>query len=264
MTSLGRPQIHHVVDGDAADPPVLLVNGLGTTLEVWDRVVPGLSEEGRVVRYDLRGHGRTPATPGPYTIAELAADALAVLDAVGVERAHVVGTSLGGMVAQWLASNVPDRVARLVLICTAARLGEPDFWRQRADLALREGAAATSAAVVPRWFTPGFREQHPDQVARVVDMLAGCDMAGYAGCCLAIGAYDQREDLGTIAAPTLVIGGAEDPAISSALLAELAAGIPDADLEVVPGGAHLLAVEHPDTVRRLISTHLHAQKEGQP
>lgn len=250
--------VHYSVEGPPGAPLLLLANSLGTTSAMWEPQVGALTQWFRVVRYEHRGHGGAPAPPGPYSIADLAGDALAALEAAGAggERFSVCGLSLGGMVGMWLAAHVPERVERVVLCCTAAKLGTPEDWQARAALVRAEGMAPVVEMLLGRWFTPGFREASQEVVDVVASMLLGADPDGYAGCCEAIGAMDQRADLARIAAPALVVGGALDPVVPPALAVELQGGIDGAALAVLSGAAHLANLEHPRRFTGLLLDHL--------
>lgn len=253
---------HHVVDDGAPDETVVLLNGLGTSLAMWDGLVPDLLRHASVVRLDLPGHGGTPAASGADTMADLGHAVLELLDVLQVERAHLVGCSLGGMIAQWIAVHRPDRVDRMVLIATAGKLGTPQAWAERADLALSEGMARMAEVVVPRWFTDAFQHRHPDRVEGVVKMLAACDPAGYAACCRAIGGNDLRADLHHVTAATLVLVGSEDPVVPVATAQGLADALPDGRLTVVPSTAHLLPVEDATAAAALVVDHLFPDHGG--
>ena len=248
--------VHHVIDGPSDAPVVLLSNSLGSTLAMWDPQVPALAERFRVVRYDHRGHGGSPVPPGPYELADVASDALALLDRLGVERAHVCGLSLGGMVGMWLAIHAPERVGRLGLLCTSAKLGPPSMWQERAATVRAEGTEAIADAGIGRWLTAGFAERHPDMAAALRAMIAGQPDEGYAELCGVIERMDLVADLGRIAAPTLVIAGAEDPATPPEHAERIAAAVPGARLEVLDGAAHLANVEQPEAVTALLLDHL--------
>lgn len=245
-------ELHHVVDGPADGDVVLLSGSLGSDLRMWHPQVTPLAEASyRVVRYDHRGHGRSPVPKGPYTLADLGGDALALLDRLGVDRAHWVGLSLGGMVGMWLAAHAADRIASLTLCCTAADMPrEP--WAERARLVRAEGTAAVADRVVDRWFTPAWREARPAETAHYRDMIAAIPAEGYAACCAAIERMDLLTKLGGITAPTLAISGAQDPATPPACGEQIAAGIPGARFEVVPGAAHLGNVEQHEQFTELI------------
>jgi 3-oxoadipate enol-lactonase len=224
---------------------------------MWDPQVPALAERYRVVTYDVRGHGDSPAPPGPYTLDDLADDVVAVLDEAGAERAHLVGVSLGGMTAMRLAVREPQRVHRMVLLCTSASTDAGPF-RDRAAAVRRDGTAPLAPAVVSRWVTPAFAEEHPEVVARLEAMIAGADDAGYAACCEVVGDVELRADLPRISAPTLVVSGAEDLALPPEHQRVIAEGIPGAQLLTLSPAAHIPTVEQPLQVSGAILGHLDA------
>jgi 3-oxoadipate enol-lactonase len=246
------------VFGRPGAPVLVLGNSLGTSAEVWDRQVPALRESFTLVRYELPGHGGSAARPGPYTIAELGAGVLALLDSLGVERAGYCGISLGGMIGMWLAANAPGRITALGLVCTGAYLPPAGDWRQRAARVRAAGMASISAAVLSRWFTPAYAAAEPDVIAAFRAGLERTGPDGYAGCCEAIAAMDLRPDLAGITAPTLVIAGADDPATPPECGALIASRIDRARLEVIPGAAHLAAVSAADQVTAALANHLNA------
>lgn len=246
---------HHELTGPADAPVVVLSNSLGTDLAMWDEQVPALADRFRVLRYDQRGHGRTPATPGPYDIKLLGADVLALLDHLGVERAHFAGVSLGGMTGMWLAVNAPERIDRLALICTSAQLGPAANWHERAALVRKEGTQAIVDGSLGRWFTPALASRQ-DIVDKYGQMIASVDDEGYAGCCEAIATQDQLGQLSAVTAPTLVIAGEDDPATPPVHSERIAAEIGDARLVVVPEAAHLANIEQAATVNWLLQHHM--------
>jgi 3-oxoadipate enol-lactonase len=248
--------VHDLLEGPPAADAVVLSNSLGATLHMWQPQAAALAQSERVLRYDMRGHGGSPVPPPPYTLADLGADLIALLDRHGVERASLCGVSLGGMVSMWVAAHAPERVRRLVLCSTSALLGPPQAWAERAALVRRSGTEAVADTVVARWFTPAFAARRPDVVAAVRAELAATPADGYAACCEVVGAMDLRADLGSIAAPTLVIGAAADPSTPPEHARAIAAGIPGARLVVLPQGAHLVNLETPDVVTALIHEHL--------
>jgi 3-oxoadipate enol-lactonase len=251
--------LHFQISGPDDAPAVLLAGSLGTTLEMWAPQVAALSDGFRTIAYDQLGHGRSPVPDGPYSIAQLGEAALDLLDHLELTRVSFVGVSIGGMVGQWLAAHAPERVDRLVLLCTSAHLPPPEPWLERARVVTESGTVGVIAeAVVSRWLTPAFAGAHPDQVAALRAMLAAQPVAGYAACCAALAAMDQRKDLGSIAAPTLVIGGAQDLAIPNEHQHALAGAIGGARLEILDPGAHVVSIERADDVNRLIRAHLEA------
>jgi 3-oxoadipate enol-lactonase / 4-carboxymuconolactone decarboxylase len=253
MTSV---ELYHEQVGPA-DALVLLIGGsLGTRLGMWDPQLPVLGDR-RVIRFDHRGHGRSPAPPGPYSIAELGADVLALMDRLGIERADYCGLSIGGMTGQWLAINAPERIERLVLICTAPDTLNPDAFRNRAKTVREAGSTEVVAdAVVANWFTEHYAAAHPDVIARHRQMIVDTPVQGYAACCEAIAAHDVRAGLSQITAPTLVIAGAQDRAIPSSQGEAIAAGVPGSKLQILDPAAHIASVERADTVNALIAEHL--------
>ena len=237
---------------------LVLSNSLGSTSAMWDPQVPRLAERLRVVRYDHRGHGGSPVPPGPYSLDDLGADAVALLDRLGLERVHWCGLSLGGMVGMWMAINAPERIDRLVLCCTSAQLGPPEMWaRARRDRARRgrrgdrrrrhraladRGLHRARATAPPRRCGPC----SPRRPTRATP-----------ACCAAIEHMDLVPELGAIRAPTLVIAGRQDPATPPEHGERIAAGIRGARLELVDA-AHLATIEQPDVMTDLIAGHLAA------
>jgi len=232
-----------------ADAPVLVLgNSMGTTASVWEPQLAQLRRHFRLLRYEHPGHGGSAAPPGPYTVAELGAAVLGLLDSHGIGRARYAGISLGGMVGMWLAANEPARIDALAVCCTSAYLPPESFWAGRARQARAGGTAAIAEQVVSRWFMPEFAAREPDVPASFVAGLADVAAEGYAGCCEAIGSMDLRPSLSAITAPTLVIAGAEDPSTPPWHGAVIASAIPEARLAVIRGAAHLASVSAPGQV----------------
>lgn len=252
--------VHHVLDAAPDLPPeapvVILGGSLGSTLEMWDPQVPALAKRFRVLRYDTRGHGRSPVPEGPYEIDDLVDDLVALMDRLGIECAHLVGLSLGGMTMLRLAARHPGRVDRLAVLCTSAMLGPPQGWADRAHAVRQRGTGAVAAAVVERWFTDGFRARHPDVVADAVAMVAATPAEGYAACCGAIERMDLRADLPRISAPTLAIAGLQDLATPPDHLEQVALGVAQGRLTVVDQAAHLANMEQPHAVSAALLAHL--------
>jgi 3-oxoadipate enol-lactonase len=238
----GGPRLSYELEGPPQAPVLLLSNSLGTSLDLWQPQRAAFARSFRLVRYDTRGHGRSQAPPGPYTLDRLGRDALAVLDAAGASRAHVCGISLGGLPAMWLGIHAPRRVERLVLANTAARIGTPELWEERMASVRAQGMAALADAAMPRWFTPAFRERDPARVEALRSAVAACPVEGYAGCCAALRDADLTAAIGGIAAATLVVAGAHDPATPPSAAEGLRDRIPGARL-VTLDAAHLSNVE---------------------
>jgi 3-oxoadipate enol-lactonase len=204
--------LHHELSGPKGAPVLVLAHSLGTNLALWDPQLPALEERFRVLRYDARGHGRSQATPGPYTIERLARDVCELMHGLEIERAHFCGLSIGGLVGMWLGAHAPEKIGKLVLADTAARIGTPERWDARIQDVLRNGTRHIAPDLIARWFTPAFRERAPEVVAAAARMLEQTCADGYAACCAAIRDADLAPSLAAIRAPTLVIAGREDPA----------------------------------------------------
>lgn len=248
--------MHHRIDGPSGASTVLLSNSLGTTLDMWDEQVGPLTAYLRVLRYDHRGHGRSPAPPGPYSIADLGTDVLALLDQLGIEKVSVVGLSLGGMVGMWLGAHHPERIDRLVLCCTAPFLEPSDAWVARAAQVRAHGTVSITPTLLERWFTPRSRTDRPELLGRFAEMLSTADDEGYASCCEAIAAMDQRGELSRIGAPTMLVYGAEDSVTPPDAGEALRKAIDDAGLVVIARAAHLANVEQPASFTRALLEHL--------
>lgn len=239
------------------DAPVVVLSGsLGATSAMWSPQLPRLQAEHRVIALEHRGHGGSPAPAGPYAIEELGADALATLDRLGVESFSWIGLSLGGMVGMWVASENPERVRRLALLCTSARLGPPEGWRGRAATVRSAGMASVAGAVVDRWFTAGWSRSHPERVAGFERMVCATVPEAYAACCEAIADMDLTDRLPKITAETLVIAADSDPATPVPHAELIVGATPCCHLEVVSPAAHLASFEAAADVNDLLLRHL--------
>ncbi len=248
-------RLHYELSGPEDAPVVVLGSSLGTTTELWEPQVGWLSERFRVLRYDHRGHGGSPASSGSCRIGDLGDDVLELLDALGFRRVSYCGVSLGAMVGMWLAGHAPERVERLVLCCTSAAFATAQPWLDRAAAVRESGTGSIAAQVVGRWFTPALRSRSPETVARFEAMLSAVDDESYAGCCEALSALDLRSVLPAIEAPTAVIAGALDEATPTESLRAIADAIPGSELFVVDA-AHLANVEAADAVSAIMREHL--------
>ena len=259
---LAEGELNYRLDGPQGAPVLVLSNSLGTDLGMWDTQMPAFTEHFQVLRYDTRGHGQSLVTQGPYTIAQLGADVLALLDALKIERAHFCGLSMGGLIGQWLGINAGSRLNKLVVCNTAAKIGEPSVWNPRIETVLREGAAAMAGlrdASIARWFTPDFAQANPQQAKRITDMLAATSPQGYAANCAAVRDADFRDQLGSITVPMLVIAGTEDavtPPSGSRFIQEHVQGAQYAEFHA----AHLSNVQAGDAFSRRVLDFLLVEK----
>ncbi|MFH8469447.1 3-oxoadipate enol-lactonase [Streptomyces sp. NPDC017991] len=243
--------LHHRAEGAASAPPLLLGPSLGTSSALWDKVAPELSVTHRVVRWDLPGHGGSSASligPGA-TVADLAALVLALADSLGVDRFSYAGVSLGGAVGLYLAVHHPERVEKLAVICSSAHFNGAKPWEERAALVRAEGLAGLAEGADSRWFTSGFT------VPELVEDHRTADPDGYAACCDALAAFDIREQLPRIGAPTLLVAGREDPATPPAHLREIADAVRGAALVEIPGASHLAPAQRPEAVLTALRAH---------
>jgi 3-oxoadipate enol-lactonase len=234
FAQLPAVRLHYRIDGDAGSPPLLLSNSLGTSLEMWDPQVGGLAARFRVVRYDSRGHGRSEVTRGPYSIEMLAQDALGLLGALAIPRAHFCGLSMGGIVGMWLGANAADHIDRLVLANTGAKIGTAELWDARIHAVRKGGTASVAAAVLSRFFSPQAIEQPTPIVAQVRAAFESTSSEGYAASCAAVRDADLRRSLHRIRARTLVIGGSDDRATPPADTRFIADEIPGARYVELP------------------------------
>ncbi len=238
--------IHVQVSGPPGAPPLLLLHSLGTSLHVWDAQAEALSASFRVIRPDLRGHGLTTVTKGPYNIAQLAQDVLAMLDALDVGQAHVAGLSIGGLVAQSLAAQAAHRVASLILCDTAMVIPPPEGWHTRAALVRANGMQAVAEPVMARWVTAGYLGT--PQAAGLRAMLLRTDPEGYAGAAEAIAAEDLSASSAKLTIPTLILVGDQDLATPLTSAEAMHQAIAGSTLIVLKDAAHIPTVETPDAV----------------
>lgn len=241
--SVEGARLHYRIDGSQDVPPLVFLNALGTDLQMWEPQLPPVTDRFRVVRYDSRGHGRSDALTGPYTLDLLGRDLLALLDAHGIERAHLCGLSLGGMVAQWVAIYHPERVQRIVLANTAARIGGEASWTERIQAVSAGGMGAVSDVVVDRFLSASFRDSHPEVTRWIVSMVEATPAQGYVAACAALRDADLRPLVGQIRAPTLIISGALDQSTPPEQSRELQAALIDSRLLILDQAAHLSNLE---------------------
>ena len=241
---IGDFRVHYALSGSATAPVFVLSNSLGTSFSMWDPQIPSFEKHFRVLRYDTRGHGQSSVTPGPYRIEQLARDVLHLLDRLTIDRVHFCGLSMGGTIGMWLGTNAPERLHKLVLCNTAARIGTAEVWNARIDAVSKGGMKSIASAVIERWFTPAFRAAAPETVAHTQRMIEASPPKGYAACCAALRDMDQRESISSIRVSTLVVCGAKDPATTVADGQFLADKISGARLLELPT-AHLSNIEAP-------------------
>jgi len=245
-------KIYCKVDGEPGKPALLLSNSLGTNLGMWDDQVPVFAEHFRIIRYDSRGHGKSSAPAGDYTMDRLGKDALAVLDAHDVNRAYYCGLSKGGMVGMWLGSNAPDRLRRAVFCNTSANPGMPEVWAERIRAVRANGMSAVEDGILERWFTAKFRDTAPARVDKVRQMLRTTPPQGYAGCSAAIRDMNQEESIRTIRLPVMVVIGEFDPATPPDHGRKIHQAINGSKLVEIKDAAHLTNIEQTEIYNKAV------------
>ncbi|NQX18042.1 alpha/beta fold hydrolase [Rathayibacter sp. VKM Ac-2857] len=233
-----------------ADAPLLVLGpSLGTTTRLWEACLPELAREFRVLRFDMPGHGRSPATTDPFSIAELAQAVLVLVDAAGGGAFHYAGISLGGAIGLQLAVDAPERVASLAVVCSAPRIGSPEGWAERAARARSTGTASLVTLSAERWFAPDFLRRDPDAAGAALGELVDVDDESYALCCEALGAPGER----AVASDVLLVAGELDLAMPAESVREQAAAMPRARVVVLEGVGHLPGFEAPGRLAALVA-----------
>jgi 3-oxoadipate enol-lactonase len=241
----GGVGLHYELSGAPDRPALVLANSLGSNLHMWDKVLPRLENNFRILRYDMRGHGKSSVPPPPYTLDQLGSDLLLLIDHLSIERVHLCGLSLGGQVAMWAGIHAPRRFHQLIFANTAAHIGTRDGWDQRIAMVESSGMEGLALQTLDRWFTPVYRAQHPAKMETIRQMIAATDTNGYCGCCAALRDTDLRSTISAIESPCLVISGSHDPATPAADGQAMHAALKNSRY-VELDCAHLSAWEKPD------------------
>ncbi|WP_274426953.1 3-oxoadipate enol-lactonase [Chelativorans sp. YIM 93263] len=246
--------LHHHVQGPADKPVLVFSNSLGTDFRIWTKVAARLENDFRLVFYDKRGHGLSEATPQPYKLADHVDDLAALLDHLGIAKAMIVGVSVGGMIAQGLATRRPELVKALVLSNTAHKIGNDDLWNGRIQAVNESGIAAIADGIMQRWFTPDYRTPSNPEFIGYTAMLTRTPADGYAGTCAALRDADLTESTRALKVPTLCVGGDQDGSTPPELMQELASLIVGARLEIIENAGHLPCIEQTEKMSELIRT----------
>lgn len=244
--------INYMIEGPADAPVLMLSNSLLTNFGMWDFQVPAFAERHRLLRYDTRGHGGTQATSGPYSMEMLVADAVGLLDALGIQKVHFLGLSMGGMIAQLLASKHGDRLHSVSLCDTACQMPPASVWNDRISIAQDKGTSAFVKPMTERWLTEGYRAQHPEVIEKLGSMISGTSVDGLVGCACAIRDMDQLQILAGIEVPTLVVVGEQDMGTPLAAAEVLHREIRNSKLVVVKQAAHLPNIEQTQTFNKSV------------
>lgn len=250
--------MHFCVSGPQGGHPVVLANSLGTDLRVWDPMLPHMAQDLTIIRYDKRGHGLSAAPPPPYHMGDLVQDAAGLMDHLGIRGATFVGLSIGGLIAQGLAAERPDLVRNMVLMDTAARIGNEEMWETRIADLRASGLDGIADGILDRWFSRRFLDDRPVDAALWRAMLSRTPLAGYIGCCQAIATTDLWQSTPSLALPTLVLAGSEDGATPPDLVRETADAMANATFHLIQGAGHLPCVEAPGEVATLVCAFIRA------
>ncbi|GHG70394.1 3-oxoadipate enol-lactonase [Alishewanella longhuensis] len=250
-----KVQLYYQTAGDQANPALLLSNSLGTRWQMWQPQIDALTKYFYLISYDSRGHGESDKPAGPYSLTRLGQDALCVLGALGIKKAHFCGISMGGLTGLWLAIYAPERFMRIAVANTAAKIGSAEGWQSRAATVREQGLIELAKSAPQRWFTPGFIRKHAALVEQLTDTLAEQDKEGYAACCDALAEADLRADLSRIQLPLLVIAGSADPVTTVADAEAIVQACPSASL-VSLKASHISNLEQPAAFNRALSQFL--------
>jgi len=248
--------LHHRIAGAQNKPWLVLANSLGSDGRIWDGVIDRLQNRFRILSYDKRGHGLSAAPPGPYSLADHAADLLALIDHLQIKRFALAGISVGGQIAQSVAAHHGERLSAAILCATAPRIGTPEGWNSRIEAIASGGLVALGPSLVDRWFSPSFRAKYPDRVEGYRAMIERTPVAGYVGTCATVRDADLRGAINRITVPTLVVSGLDDVATTPEMMSEMAHRIPYAQLEVLGPCGHIPSLEQPESLSRLIGDFL--------
>ena len=245
ILSRGSVDLHFELSGDPSRTCLVLSSSFGSNLHMWDPQAQAFEQHFHLLRYDMRGHGRSSTAKAPYSIADLAGDVLAILDSLMISQAHFCGLSIGGAIGQWLGACAPDRLHKLVLCNTASKLGTPEMWNARIAKIEGEGMSSIAEATLARWFTSSFLASGNPVIASMRHMLEANNVAGYATTCAAIRDMDLRQVVKAIKAPTLILAGEFDPVTTVQDAVCLQTFISGAALVTIPA-AHISNIEAPE------------------
>lgn len=257
----GNAELAVRIDGGRDLPWLLLSNSLATDHTMWDDQIADLAKLRRVVRYDTRGHGQSSAPPGPYSFADLVGDVVSILDDLDIEKADVLGLSIGGMTALGLGLAFPARVKRLICACARAEFPPPAIamWDQRIAAAKAGGLESLADETLGRWFTEPYRKLNPERLSRVRRMIVSTSVEGYCGCSEALKTLDYFRHLANLTVPTHYISGSADTAAPPQVMQAMADATPHARLDVIANASHIANIENAPAFTSAAITFLQAQ-----
>lgn len=252
LADLGDIRLNYRIDGDPEGAPVVFAHALGTDLTLWNAVIPLLPQSLCLIRYDLRGHGQSDCPPGPYAMGTLVRDAERLIEHLGKRDTMFVGLSIGGMIAQGLATKRLDLVRAMVLSNTAVKIGTKEIWEDRIATVEKSGIEALADPTMERWFPHAFRASGAHQPWR--DLMTGQNPEGYKACCAAIAGTDFITPTSGLRLPTLCIAGSEDRSTPPDMLRETAGLIHGARFEMIRRAGHLPCVDQPEAYATALTT----------
>jgi 3-oxoadipate enol-lactonase len=239
--------INYQIDGPEGAPWIVLSNSLATTLAMWDQQAADLKAQYRVLRYDQRGHGETDAPAGRYTFEQLIADALGLMDALAIKKAHFGGLSMGGATALGFAQKHPDRLDK-VIVCDTPCQSTPTStqqWEERIVVAQKQGMEALVEPTVGRWFPPAVLEAKPPHVDKVRAMIRTTPVNGFIGCAAALANHDYASAVATVTRPVLFMAGEKD-GVTPTAMRKLSAALPGSRYVELPGAGHISNMDQPE------------------
>ena len=260
FATLNGTNLHYRSDGDPQGTPLVLIHSLGTDLRLWDDLIPRLDPTLRLIRFDLRGHGLSADPAGELTLVDLSADLAALLDHLEIDKAVILGISIGGLIALDFALRNQARVSSLILADTAAKIGTPELWQTRMDTLRAHGMAHLADSILARWFAADFATRCPTQFQGLRTLFTRNSVAGYTAACAVLRDADLRAEVPQIMAPTLVLCGAQDAATPPDVVQELAGSLPNAGFAVLPDAGHTPPIEQPQLMADQINAFLRAHR----
>jgi 3-oxoadipate enol-lactonase / 4-carboxymuconolactone decarboxylase len=260
FVTLNGTNLHYLSDGDLQGTPLVLIHSLGTDLRLWDDLVPRLDPTLHLVRFDLRGHGLSADPAGELTVVDFSADLAALLDHLEIDKAVILGISIGGLMALEFALRNQPRVSSLILVDTAAKIGTPELWQTRMDALRGHGMAHLADSILDRWFAPDFAARCPTQFQGLRKLFMRNSVAGYTAACAVLRDADLRAEVPQIIVPALVLCGAQDTATPPDVVQELAQSLPHAGFAVLPDAGHTPPIEQPQIMADQINAFLREQQ----
>lgn len=254
-------KLNYTIEGDG--PWVTMSHSLACNISMWDQQMELLLKAGfKVLRFDTRGHGRSAAPEGLYTLEELADDVHELFGTLGIEHTHWVGLSMGGMIGETYALKYPGVFTSLVLADTTSRRppGADEMWGERMKIAQQKGMEALVESTLARWFTEPFRKARPDVMARIGGDIRNTPVPGFVGCCHAISKVDVLDRLPEIKCPVLIMVGEDDHGTPPEMARQIHANLPGSELLVISSAAHLSNVEQPEVFNRKLLSFLNQHR----